>query len=144
MTSSLNAQRGMTLIELMVALLLGLLLTAAAVQLLVTGQITYNLQKSSAEVQDNGLFGMEVLNRSMRLANYNNRTALINDEIPWGGVVLSSDVDDDPAKGDLPRNLEAVTTNGTAKNYIPAALLSRGNGMTAGTGNQWTGASNVA
>lgn len=143
MTSSLNAQRGMTLIELMVALLLGLLLTAAAVQLLVTGQITYNLQKSSAEVQDNGLFGMEVLNRSMRLANYNNRTALINDEIPWGGVVLSSDVDDDPAKGDLPRNLEAVTTNGTAKNYIPAALLSRGNGMTAGTGNQWTGASNV-
>lgn len=134
-------QQGFTLIELMVSLVLGLIISAAAIQLFITGQITFNLQQGTSDVQDNGVFGMEIMARSIRAANYNNASRVVHDRIPWGGIVLTSDVADDPTQGDLPRNLEGVIWNG---NFAPDNLLTRGSGQTLGSGNEWTGKSNVS
>ena len=48
---------GYTLVELMVALALGLIIVAAAVQLLISGQSTLTYQKAIESVQDNANFG---------------------------------------------------------------------------------------
>ena len=134
-------QRGFTMIELMIAMVLGLAISAAAIQLFITGQMTFNLQQGMADVQDSGVFGMEFMARSIRAANYNNASRIVNDRTPWGGVVLTSDVADDPTAGDLPRNLEGLQWNG---NFAPTTLLTRGHGHLVGLGNDWTGKSNVS
>ena len=46
-------QAGFTLIELMVSIVLGLLVTAAAVQLFITGQVSLSMQRALADIQDN-------------------------------------------------------------------------------------------
>ena len=65
----MKKQLGMTLIELMIALVLGLIITAAAMQLFLTGSINYNLQKAMTELQDNGNFGLNYILKDIRLAN---------------------------------------------------------------------------
>lgn len=140
----MNSAKGFTLIELMISIVLGLLVTAAAVQLFITGMTSYNMQKSGAEVQENGLFGLEVIAQSLRLANYHSISPIINDQTVMGGLVLSSDPADIavPAGGsiDVPGNLEGVRMAGAV---VPNGLISRGDGMTVASGNQWTGVSNV-
>lgn len=61
-------QKGLSLIELMIALLLGSLLTLAAVQLFLVNRQTQNLQIGIADVQDNGRFAFDVLSRSLMSA----------------------------------------------------------------------------
>ena len=51
-------QKGFTLIELMIALALGLVITASAILLFFTGQKGYFLQRGMADVQDNANFGL--------------------------------------------------------------------------------------
>lgn len=85
---SLMSQQGYTLIELMTALVLGLLLVAAAVQLLISGQASYRNQQNLGSIQDNGLYGMDYMARFVRLANYGN-TGMIQDRNRLGGVLLS-------------------------------------------------------
>lgn len=65
----MKKQLGMTLIELMIALVLGLIIVAAGFQLFVSGSINYNLQKTLAELQDNGNFGLNYITKDIRLAN---------------------------------------------------------------------------
>ncbi|MGM7372961.1 PilW family protein, partial [Acinetobacter baumannii] len=52
-----NKEQGFTLIELIVALALGLILVAAATQLFIGGLLSSRLQKANAEIQDSGIFG---------------------------------------------------------------------------------------
>ncbi len=58
-------QKGLSLIELMIALLLGSLLTIAATQLFLVGRQTDNLQTGIAGVQDNGRFAFDFVSRSL-------------------------------------------------------------------------------
>ncbi|MEC7120095.1 MAG: PilW family protein [Pseudomonadota bacterium] len=83
-------QRGYTLIELIVALALGVLISAAAVQLSFTSQRTFALQQGAAETQDSGLFGLGYIARNVRMANYGSGRPIINDETPNGGIVLTT------------------------------------------------------
>lgn len=86
------SQAGFTLIELMIALTLGLLLTAAASQLLFSGIVSARLQQGGSELQDNGLFGLEYMAKDIRLANFGNTiNRLVTDATPFGGVVLTAD-----------------------------------------------------
>ena len=84
-------QKGFTLIELIVALALGLIISAAALQLFTGGLITTRLQQASAELQDSGIFGLEYMAHDIRLANYGNiNHPELNDTTNLGGVVLTS------------------------------------------------------
>lgn len=81
-------QRGFTLIELMVALILGLLLVAAATQLFISGQNAYRVQTGAANVQDNGVFGMSFITRNIRLANAGALSNL-TDVTPLAGIIIT-------------------------------------------------------
>lgn len=84
-------QQGFTLIELMVAIVLGLLITAAAVQLFMTGMISLNMQRAMADIQDNGNFGLSYLTKDLRMANYQAAKPIADNATEYGGIVLSSD-----------------------------------------------------
>jgi type IV pilus assembly protein PilW len=63
---SWRAQHGVTLIELMVALVLGLLVLGAVIQLFIGSKATYMSNEALARVQENGRFSMEVIKREFR------------------------------------------------------------------------------
>ncbi len=85
-----NKQVGFTLIELMISLALGLIVVAAAILLFLTGQKSVAMQKGVAELQDNANFGLNYITKDIRLTNLNVKEARINDQTPYGGVVLTS------------------------------------------------------
>jgi len=80
---------GFTLVELMIALALGLIIVAAAIMLFLTGQKSYVLQAGMSDLQDNANFGLNYITQDLRLANLNNLAAEMNDQLLLGGIVLS-------------------------------------------------------
>jgi len=62
---------GFSLVELMVAITLGLLLTAGMVQLFSSTKVTFRTNDALARVQENGRFTLEMLKRELREAGTN-------------------------------------------------------------------------
>lgn len=61
-----SRQAGVSLIELMVAMLLGLLVLAAVIQLFIGSKATYTANEAQARIQENGRFSIELLKREFR------------------------------------------------------------------------------
>lgn len=132
-----GSQAGFTLIELMVALALGLLISAAAIQLFLGGLLTSRMQQANAELQNSGVFGLDYVARDLRLANYiNTDFPILNEQTPWGGVVLTA------------RTAALSNANipiPAAAPFISEGLLSHSPGDTVSTvANEWQGLSNVS
>jgi type IV pilus assembly protein PilW len=70
---SFRRQGGLSLIELMIALLVGLLLLGGLVQIYVSSKQGYNAQEQLARMQEGGRFAMDLITRDLRRAGY------------WGG-----------------------------------------------------------
>ena len=62
-------QYGLSLIELMIAMALGLLVMAAVIQLFIGSRQTYSATEAVARVQENGRFGLEFIKPVVREAN---------------------------------------------------------------------------
>lgn len=145
LTASTHSQHGYTLIELMVALALGLLISAAAIQLFITSQTTFSLQQGGADVQDSSIFGLELMSRNARMANYGGGRPVMDDFTPIGGLVLTSDSPKETTRlgATIPVtvNLQSVRLNNA---FVKDQLLTRGEGLTVSSvTNEWTGLSNV-
>lgn len=139
----MKKQAGLTLIELMITLVLGLVISAAALMLFITGQRSSALQQSMADLQDNANFGLNYITKDIRLINLNTNQAEINDQTAYGGILLTSSVNaTTDASFTPPRPLSNLyqTIVGSSAGIN---LLSRSNGMIVGTVPGWTGASNV-
>jgi len=65
-----NKQQGMTLVEIMIALLLGAFLLAGVMQIFLSTKRTYQMQENMSRLQENGRFAMEFLNRDIRMAGF--------------------------------------------------------------------------
>jgi len=65
------AQRGVTLIELMIALVLGLIVSGAALALFVTNKRTYVASENLGRVQENARTAFELMSRDLREAGGN-------------------------------------------------------------------------
>lgn len=65
-----NKQRGLTLIELMVAMVLGLFLMSGAIEIFSANQRTIRLQIGLSRIQENGRFAIDFLMRDIRMAGY--------------------------------------------------------------------------
>lgn len=63
-------QRGMTLIEILVAIALGLLLLAGILQVFAASRQSYRVQQNTARMQENALIAVEILQRSVREAGF--------------------------------------------------------------------------
>lgn len=89
---------GFTLIELMVSMALGLLITLAAVQLLLINQSNFNVQRGMGNVQENGRFALDYINLTARGAEYSSaigstETGIITDasQLPLGAAITNKD-----------------------------------------------------
>lgn len=119
-------QSGFTLIELMISLVLGLIISAAAMQVYIINVKTSSIQASGSELQDASVFGLQQLERKVRLANLGNPETQITDSTNKGGVVVT------------PANLGIATTP-----YSGMGYLTRRAGDSKGGTNGWTGISNI-
>lgn len=67
----MNARaRGFSLVELMVALAIGLLLVAGIAQIYVSSKQSYNVQDNLARMQEAGRYAVEAISEDLRLAGY--------------------------------------------------------------------------
>ena len=83
------SQSGFTLIELMISLVLGLIISAAVIQVYITNVKTSTIQASGSELQDASVFGLQQLEKNVRLANLGNPITNINGSTRNGGIVLT-------------------------------------------------------
>ena len=77
----MRRQRGVSLVELMVAMLLGLLLTAGVLQVFSGNSQAYRFNEALSRIQENGRFALDELTREIRMAGYlgcSNQTTSIN------------------------------------------------------------------
>lgn len=61
---------GFSLVEMMVAVAIGLFLIGGAIAMLVTSKRTYTVQEDLGRIQENGRFAVEYLARDLRMAGY--------------------------------------------------------------------------
>ena len=121
----LVSESGFTLIELMISLVLGLLISAAVIQVYIINTRTITVQQSASEVQDSTIFSMQTLEEHVRLANLGNADTNINSLSKNGGIVLT-------------------TNNIGNTSYANTGYLTVSAGQTGLTGtNGWTGISNM-
>jgi type IV pilus assembly protein PilW len=67
---SSRRQRGFGLVEIMISVTLGLILTAALLQMVLGAQQSYMFSETMARVQDTGRFGIDLISRDIRRAGY--------------------------------------------------------------------------
>jgi type IV pilus assembly protein PilW len=74
LSPTLSAQRGVTLVELLVSLVLTGLITLAATALYTVTLSSYRTVDAGQEIQENGRFALEIIGQAARLAGYQNYT----------------------------------------------------------------------
>jgi type IV pilus assembly protein PilW len=75
-TSPLHRSRGISLIELMVAMTIGLLILLVVTQAYLSGLTTQRTQTDTGRAQESGRFAFELLARSIRKSGYRNPIAI--------------------------------------------------------------------
>lgn len=73
-----NNQSGLSLIELMIAMVLGLILLAATIQIFLSTKQSYRLSEAHAILQDNARVALEIMSRDIRSAGYTGCKAIEN------------------------------------------------------------------
>ena len=63
-------QQGLSLVELMIAIVLGLILVAGVIELFVNNRQVYRVQDAQSRLQENGRYAMTVLTQSIERAGY--------------------------------------------------------------------------
>lgn len=101
------SQKGFTLIELMISLVLGLLIVAAVMQVYIMTIRTNTIQQSGSNIQNAGIFGIQKLEDALRVANLGNPTVMITNSTPSGGVVFGT--------SNIPGIADGVVTKANAR-----------------------------
>ena len=65
-----KAVRGFTLVELMIALTLGLLIVAGVTSLFIGMRASYSFQEGLSRVQENGRFAVQHLSHELRMSGF--------------------------------------------------------------------------
>ncbi|MEJ5204875.1 PilW family protein [Acinetobacter junii] len=92
---------GFTLMELMIALALGLLIVAAGLAVFLSSQRSLNLQSGMSELQQNANFGMSLVTHDLRHTNLNTASShRVNNYTNGSGIIFK--------KENLPTALQAT------------------------------------
>lgn len=117
----IKKQQGLSLVEVMVALTLGLILMAGLFQIFISNRQGFELTQASARVQESGRIGVEIISQALRNTGY------------WGCNPNTN-------------NIESNLVPGEASTAAINALVSReslvggegpGNGVAAASGTDW-------
>ena len=71
---TMRRQSGLSLVEIMVALTLGVVLLTGVIQIYASTKSTYRMQDNLARLQENGRFALSFLSRDVRMAGYHGCT----------------------------------------------------------------------
>ncbi|MFC4952236.1 PilW family protein [Acinetobacter puyangensis] len=83
---------GFTLVELMIALVLGLLISAAGLSIFLSSQRAFNLHESMGELQQNANFALAVFTQDLRHTNLNTASdQKINNKIVGAGIIFAKE-----------------------------------------------------
>lgn len=124
-------ENGFTLVELMIALVLGLLISAAALQVFYTSSVNSRRQEASSQIQDNAIFGFSQMQQHLRRANYGAKPTAAYDEFfmnhltPQGGVVLTAPEAPEEGSGNwLNGNLSGLVLDGAISTDLLSSYAS--------------------
>ena len=151
--NAIGSQNGFTLIELMVSMILGLLVSAAVIQIYFINTKTAGIQDSASELVENATFNVPVIDKRIRLAGLGLASKVKDNEIGAGILLTSANnapKDDggntlldnlknakDPDSAGLPKDIRI------GNDPVAVSLLTHtGDQTNTGTNNAWTGASN--
>jgi type IV pilus assembly protein PilW len=104
--SILHRQQGVTLVELLVALMLGLLLTAGIIQVFIGNRATYEFNDSLSRIQENARFTLDHMAYNARMAGY---SGCLSDVVIYNNLDAPDDFRDDIENG-----LQGFDASGTA------------------------------
>lgn len=85
----LTSQRGLTLTELMISIVLGLFLIGGVLNVVLGGLTTFRTNDSLSRIQESGRFAMELMRRDLRQAGYFGCRQSLVAEIPRDDSALS-------------------------------------------------------
>ncbi|MEZ5581871.1 MAG: PilW family protein [Candidatus Competibacteraceae bacterium] len=119
-----NRQRGVGLVEIMLALALGLLLTGGLINIFLANKQSYTFNQGLSRLQENSRFALEALTRDLQKADYRNMPTDAR-FVPQGSDTYhnfvdgcestdtSCDVDDDGSADTLYGDVLRITYEGT-------------------------------
>lgn len=124
-------QTGLTLIEIMIALLIGVFLIGGILQIFLSTKQTYRTQENLSRLQENGRFAMDFISKDIRMTGY------------WGCLAASGAGGDitaifDPGNPDAPEGVTlrgaftATLTNLTSYPFTDPPALPPPAGITCG------------
>ncbi len=115
----LFAQRGLTLVELMISLVMGLFVVLAATALLLASKASYTAQNQASIVREMGRYAIENISRSLRQAAFENwDTESSGAAIPQAPIVTTPDMSanlagqDNASMDATSAELQGVSTGG--------------------------------
>lgn len=88
---SINSQQGFTMLELIIAMALGLLIIAAATGVFLAGQRSLATQSGVGDLQQNAIFGIAQLTHELRHANLNTIEGNVIKRTTLGSGIVFSD-----------------------------------------------------
>lgn len=84
------SQQGLTMVELLVAMTLGLVILLAIGSVYLGSRATYRIQEDNARLQETGRYALEVLGRSLRQAGYwNIPISPVSKATAFGGTAIT-------------------------------------------------------
>ena len=102
-------QQGFSIVELMIAMVIGLLLLAGVMQIFISNKQTHQLQSAMARVQENGRIAMQIITQDIRMADFwgcNTDATNITSDIIEGATTI------DPLEGGIQGTDGAAGTGG--------------------------------
>jgi type IV pilus assembly protein PilW len=113
---TLERQKGVTLVELMVSLLLGLLLTAGIIQVFAGNRVTYAFNDGLSRIQESARFSLDHMAYNARMAGY---SGCLSDVAIYNNLDAPNDFRDDIENG-----IQGHNANGTgvAQTFTASAV----------------------
>lgn len=71
MKKCIQFQRGLSLIELMISMILGIVVTAGVIEIFANSKEMYQIHDGRTQLQENGRFAIQLLSNKIRTAGYN-------------------------------------------------------------------------
>jgi type IV pilus assembly protein PilW len=84
-------QHGFTIVELMIAMLLGLFLVAGVITLFLSSRQSFSQDENTARLQDEARYAMQELARDLRMASYITEPLVPGSITPDGSLTLATD-----------------------------------------------------
>jgi type IV pilus assembly protein PilW len=114
-----DRQRGLSLVELMISITIGLILIAGVAQIFMSGRQSFNTQSGMGSLQENGRFALRFLQKGLELSGFPRTTGPAGGNPPVAPFVTDT-ADADPALANVVVSSTTITADsgGTASDSI--------------------------